>query len=304
MTRVAAIDIGTNTTRLLVAEVGDARRPVAWHEHRSVVTRLGHGVDETGTLRADAIERTVAVLAEYGNAVRRWECERIRAVATSATRDAVNRDDFLNPAEVALGVRPEVISGEAEAALSFTGATGGVVGPMPYLVVDPGGGSTEFVHGSDAPDGVVSVDIGSVRLTERLLPDKPATIAQLTAARAHVDELLFDRVGAVEPFVTAVGVGCTYTALAAIRLELETYDSDKVHGTVLTLADLHEVADGLATLSLEATEAIPSLDPARAPVLLGGAIVAERALRHTGARAITVSERDILDGIALSLATG
>ncbi len=306
MTRVAALDIGTNTARMLVADVagpGLLQPRVAWLDHRSTVTHLGQAVDRTGELQTEAIDRTVAVLRRYGDAIRSWECEAVRAVATSATRDAANRDVFLDRAELAIGARPEVIDGAAEAALSFAGSTGGLDAPPPFLVVDPGGGSTEFVAGHDVPDRVVSVDIGSVRLTERALPDKPATVAQLAAARHHVDELLATHVSIAAGGATVVGVGGTYTALAAIHRGLEVYDSDVVHGTEVSLAALHELADRLATLTLAEIAAIPSLDPARAPVLLGGAVVAERALRHLGAGAITVSERDILDGIAVSLVT-
>ncbi len=301
--RVAAVDIGTNTTRLLVADVmadGGSEGTVAWVDRRSVVTRLGEGVDSTKELGEEPMARTVAVLATFGEALRSLRCDSARAIATSATRDAGNRERFLDRAEVVLGVRPEVISGAEEARLSFAGTTGGVAGPGPYLVIDPGGGSTEFVLGTATPEAVTSVDIGSVRLTERELPDRPASPAQLAAARRHVDDLLTSRVERPARVGTAIGVGGTYTSLAAIHRGLAAYDSDLVHGTRLGVTDLHELTDRLATLTLPETEAIPSLDPARAPVLLGGAVVAERALRHVGSGHITVSERDILDGVVLS----
>lgn len=305
MKRVAAIDIGTNTTRLLVADVtraaGDRRAQVDWLRRRSIVTRLGEGVDARGVFADHAIERTVAVLARYADDIAELGCVAVRAVATSATRDASNRDEFLDQAASALGVRPDVIRGEEEARFAFRGATGGGVGAPPHLVIDPGGGSTEFVFGHDEPETIASVDIGSVRLTERLLPDKPATAAQLGAARRHVDQLLVAQVPALQP-ETVIGVGSTYTALAALALGLTEYDSDAVHARVLALSDIHELADELATMTLADLEALPSLDPARAPVVVGGAVVAERALGQVGAQAIVVSERDLLDGIALDLA--
>lgn len=303
--RVAAVDIGTNTARLLVAEVepGALLPPsIRWLDRRSTVTRLGAGVDASGLLDAAAIQRTVDTLSVYGDAIANWNCEAIRAVATSATRDAANRDLFLDRAELAIGARPDVVGGEEEARLAFGGTTRGVEGPGPFLVIDPGGGSTEFVLGTTAPDYAKSVDIGSVRLSERLFPDRPASPDQVAAARAHVDELLGAQITLPVHPAVVLGVGGTYTSLAAIHLGLAAYDSDAVHGTVVDRVALHEMTDRIAGLTIAETEAIPSLDPARAPVLLGGAVVAERALFHVGAATIVTSEQDILDGIALSAA--
>jgi exopolyphosphatase/guanosine-5'-triphosphate,3'-diphosphate pyrophosphatase len=240
------------------------------------------------------------VLAAYGTALRSAGAERVLAVATSATRDAANRDEFLDAAEGVLGVRPEVISGDAEARLSFRGATAGLPGPAPYLVIDPGGGSTEFVLGESVPGFVASVDIGSVRITERALPGRPAPHSDLLAAASSV-EAMFRAVDLPDTPGTVVGVGGTYTSLAAIALDLPRYDRLQVHRSVLSLDDLTSLAARLAGLTIEETAAIPSLDPARAPVILGGAIVAEAALRRSGRREVTVSEADILDGIALRL---
>lgn len=298
--RVAAVDIGTNTTRLLIADVVDGG--MTRLDRRSIVTRLGQGVDVGRVLAPEAIDRTVAVLGVYGEAIRAAVCQRVRAVATSAVRDGANRDVFLATAATALGAPLEVIGGDEEAALSFAGATTGVSGAPPYLVIDPGGGSTEFVLGVSSPSYAVSVDIGSVRLTERVLPDHPASPHQLAAARRHVDDLLAAAVALPAPPGTVVGVGGTFTSLAAIHLRLATYDPDRVHGTILAAADLGGLAGWLATLTMEQTAGIPSLDPARAPVLLGGAVVAERSARHVGAGSILVSEHDILDGVVLSVA--
>ncbi len=304
--KVAAVDIGTNTARLLVAEVMPAALlppSIEWLDRRTTVTHLGEGVDESGRLAPAAIGRTVAALRDYGDAIRAWQCEAVRAVATSASRDAANREVFFDQAALALGSRPEVIGGAEEAALSFAGTACGLEGVPPILVVDLGGGSTEFVLGTTEPGYVVSVDIGSVRLSERMLPDRPASRDQLRAARAHVDELLLRHVAIPDVPGTVIGVGGTYTSLAAIALDLEVYDAKAVHGTLLDEDTLRSLADQAAMLTVEQTAAIPSLDPARAPVLLGGAVVAERALHHVGSGAILVSENDILDGIALRLAT-
>lgn len=305
--RVAVVDIGTNSVRLLVAEhrpddLFEASR-LEWRDRRVTVTKLGQGVDASRQLHEAAIGRTVAVLAGYGEAIRAWDVDVAAAVATSAARDAANREDFLDRAELALGFRPRVISGDEEAELSFRGATSGHDGPGPYLVIDPGGGSTEFVQGVDGPEYVVSVDIGSVRLTERHLGHRPAGGDQIAAARAEVDRLLID-IDLPERRGTVVGVGGTFTSLAAMALDLHEYDPAVVHGTVLDAETISGLVARLATLSFEETANIPSLDPARAGVILGGAVVAERSLRRVGADSAVVSESDILDGLALSVAAG
>lgn len=296
--RVGAIDIGTNSTRLLVAESGpDGLR---WIEHRAVVTRLGRGVDANRVLGEEAMAATVDVLSAYRSACDSAGVGPIRAVATSATRDAANRDDFLDRAEAVLGVRPETISGDDEARLSFRGATTGLDLPAPYLVVDPGGGSTEFVFGTTEPEMAKSVDIGSVRLTERMLPDRPADPVDLLAASSSV-EAMFHEIELPGAPGTVLGVGGTYTSLGGIALDLPQYDRLQVHGSTITLDRLAAIVGELATMTIAETEAIPSLDPARAGVLLAGAVVAEAALRRSGADRIVISEADILDGIAAGL---
>lgn len=300
--RVGAIDIGTNTVRLLVAERHGGGLFPTWLEdldRRVVITRLGEGVDAGGRLAEESMVRTLDVLAAYGAALKAWDVHVVDAVATSATRDAVNRESFLDRAALAIGLRPRVISGETEAALSFAGASAGVGRAGPRLVIDPGGGSTEFVLGSDAVDYSISVDIGSVRLTERLLPDHPATAPQITAARLHADKLMGAIAIPVAP-ETVIGVGGTFTSLAAIALDLAEYDRLTVHGSVHSLGAIDGLVDRLAAMSIAEIEAIPSLDPARAPVLLGGAIVVARALAAVGASEVIVLESDILDGIALN----
>lgn len=298
--RVAAGDIGTNSTRLLIAEVAGGR--LIPRQRRVVVTGLGIGVDRTGCLAEEAVGRTLEVLAGFRETARAAGVAALRMVATAAVRAAVgNREEFLDRAEAALGVRPEVISGPEEAVLSFEGATGGMAGPAPYLVIDVGGGSTEFVFGSASPESVDSIDLGSRRMTERYLPALPSSPAQLAAARRAAAEAF---AGVALPGVpgTVVGVGGTYTSQAALELGLEIYDSERVHGAVVSLPALDALADRLAGMTLEEIAALPSLDPARAPVLLGGAVVSAEALRRSGRGEVVVSEADLLDGIARRLA--
>ena len=297
--RVAAVDIGTNSARMLLADVDGG--VVRWVEHRVVVTGLGRGVDNARRFDPAAVERTLGVLAAFGDGA--GDAEAMRAVATSATRDASDRDTFLDAAAEALGVRPEVITGEEEAVLSFAGATAGAEGDPPYLVIDPGGGSTEFVYGTGRVEAAVSVDIGSVRLTERLLPERPPTAAALAVAVAEVGEL-FEAVDLPGRPGTVIGVGGTFTSLGAIALDLPAYDRTAVHRSVLTLRRMVGLEATLGGMTVEETAAIPSLDPARAPVLLAGAVVANCAVARSGRDRVTVSEADILDGICLALAAG
>ncbi|HEY5578554.1 MAG TPA: Ppx/GppA phosphatase family protein [Acidimicrobiia bacterium] len=298
--KAGAVDIGTNSMRLLIAEATpDGMREVA---RQTVVTRLGQGVDSTGRLDPEAMGRTLAVLAEYGSELYSHDVAAVRAVATSASRDASNTDEFFEAVEEVLGFPPEVISGDEEARLAFAGAT--ALSPeRPCLVIDIGGGSTEFVFGWDRPVYTRSVDIGSVRLTERNLLNRPADAEQILDARKHVEQLLEELI-LPEPPLGAIGVAGTFTSLAAINLDLEEYDSSRVHGSTLTYSDLLSLVDFLSGMTLTETEAIPSLDPARAPVILGGAVVALTALLELDLDAVTVSEEDMLHGIARELLLG
>lgn len=301
VTRVAAVDIGTNTVRLLVADV-TADGDVTWRHRRAIVTRLGQGVDDRGSFTPEAVERTGAALAELAGEARSWGWGVAGAVATSATRDAADREAFLDRAEAALGFRPVVIGGDEEAALAFAGATAGAEGERPFLVIDLGGGSTEFVLGDDVPGYSVSVDIGSVRLTERHLPRHPAPEDDIAAAGGHVEALLAAGVHVPQRPETVIGVAGTFTSLAALHLDLAAYDPEMVHGTILRGDDLARLVERLAALTVDEVAALPAIDPRRAPVLLGGAVIAERSLSHVGADRIRVSERDNLDGIAAGLA--
>lgn len=292
--RVGAIDIGTNTVRLLVADVVDG---VVHELAREVeVVGLGAGVDRTRQISEESLERAASALERFAGIMRPFAPERARAIATSATRDAHNRDAVLDRLEAASGVRPDVIGGDEEATLSFVGATLGR--NESCLVIDPGGGSTEFVFGTEAPEYALSVDIGSVRLTDRCLPDHPASAEDLTAAREHAAGL-FAAVTAPGRADTVVGVAGTFTTLATLHRGAPA--SSRVDGTVLTVQMVDELVDRLGGLTVEETAALPSLDPRRAPVILGGAIVVSEALRRVDASEVVVSERDSLDGIALGL---
>lgn len=296
--RVAAVDIGTNTVRLLVADLAAGR--VTDVERRVEIVGLGRGVDATGVLGEEAMERTVGVLGWFDQAIRGHGVRRVRAVATSASRDALNSEDFFDRVEAVLGVRPDLLSGTEEADLTFRGAIAGSGGGGSSLVIDPGGGSTEFVYGSDRPTAISSVDIGSVRLTERMLPERPASTERVEAAVAAVREL-FASVDLPEVPDRVVGVAGTFTSLAAITLGLPEHDRALVHGTSLSLHALDLHVARLATMTVEETAAIPPLDPGRAPVILAGAIVAREAVRRSGREAVIVSESDLLDGVALGL---
>ena len=290
------MDLGTNSTRLLIADVtGAGLVDVERIEH---VTALGRGIDSSGRFSPVAIERTTRVLQSYGRLIREAGVEAARAVATSAARDAANRDEFVEAARRALGFRPDIIGGEEEARLVFAGATAGTHDPGTIVVVDIGGGSTEVV----TETGGISTDIGSIRLTERSLPDHPASARALAAARREAARVM--AAADLPRRSKAMGAAGTWTSLAAMRLELESYDTLEVEGTTLHLEDLVRTVAWLGSLSLEEKEAIPSLNPKRAPVILGGAVVAETSLRLLGLDRITVTGHDILDGVCLSVIGG
>jgi exopolyphosphatase/guanosine-5'-triphosphate,3'-diphosphate pyrophosphatase len=294
--RVAAVDIGTNTVRLLVADVDGDR--ITEIDRAVEVVGLGRGLDRTGELAEDSMDAAVTTLADYGR--RLQGADEVRVVATSASRDASNASHFLERVTNAVGITPEVISGNDEAALAFAGAIWGAGSVGRRLVIDPGGGSTEFVIGGDQPDSAVSIDIGSVRLTDRLLKARPPAPVELEGAAAHVAEM-FEDVSFEQPPDTVIGVAGTFTSLAAIHLELEIYDRTRTHQTILTIGDLDDLTHRLAGLTVEETAALPSLDPKRARVILAGAVIAAEAVRSSGLEAVLVSETDLLEGIVLQL---
>jgi exopolyphosphatase/guanosine-5'-triphosphate,3'-diphosphate pyrophosphatase len=310
-TRVAAIDCGTNSIRLLVADLDTGGGTLTDLDRRMRIVRLGQGVDRTGRLAPEALERTFAACREYAEVIREHgvPAERIRFVATSASRDADNRDDFVRGVRDALGVEPEVVSGDEEAALSFTGATRELTEAdgleRPYLVVDIGGGSTEFVLGDRAVTAARSVDIGCVRLTERhLLRDgrltDPPTPEQLAAVRADIDAALTEAAGAV-PLDRArilVGLAGSVTTIAGIALGLPRYDSAAIHHSRVPLETVREITDQLLAATHAERAAIPVMHEGRVDVIGAGALILLRIMERTGAKEVVVSEHDILDGLA------
>jgi exopolyphosphatase/guanosine-5'-triphosphate,3'-diphosphate pyrophosphatase len=303
--RVGAIDIGTNSTRLLVAELDGADGTLLTLDRRMRITRLGQGVDATRALHADAVARTVEVLREFRRALDDHGVEQVRATATSAARDAENREDFFAAARDVLGVTPELLAGEEEARLSFVGATTGLEQPGPYLVVDVGGGSTEFIVGRDAPEGLVSVDIGCVRLSERFLHSDPPSPEELSTAlglvRDHLHDVDRELPGAAAAR-TLIGLAGTVTTMAAVELGIPEYDAERLHHFVLTREAAEDVFRTLATEPAEARRHNPGLEPGRVDVIVGGALVVVAVMRHWAFPELLVSEADILDGLARSLA--
>lgn len=303
--RVAAVDCGTNSVRLLIADVLPGRKVDVLRQMR--VVRLGEGVDRTGELSPQALERTRVALVDYAATCRQYDVERIRMVATSATRDARNRSAFTEMVEVVLGVTPDVVSGAEEAALSFTGATGDLrdneSAPAPYLVIDIGGGSTEVVIGSAGVQAALSVDVGCVRLTERHLWADPPTAAQIAAARVDVMSAL-DQVAAavpVEQARTAIGLAGSVTTVAALALGLPAYDSEAIHLSRLSARHIRVVSERLLGMTRAQRADLPVMHPGRVDVIGGGALVLEAVVERFGLDEVLVSERDILDGIALSV---
>ena len=306
MTAVAAIDCGTNSLRLLIADRAEDGTGLVDLERRTEIVRLGQGVDESGEFHPDALRRTFAVVDQYADLIHEAgvPTDRIHFVATSAARDAKNRDEFFAGVEQRLGVLPDVISGDREAQLSFTGALSRVRPDFgPVLVMDIGGGSTEFIVGTVTGEmtSAVSLDIGSVRMTERFLKTSPPDPADRDRAAAYVDEQLdrsevpFDRIG------SWIGVAGTATTLAGVHLELEQYDREKVHGSTIPRADIDSLLDRLSRLTVEEIKKLPSMPAGRADVITGGALIVSRVAARTPVTELIISESDILDGIALEL---
>ena len=303
--RVAAIDCGTNSIRLLVADVDTDVGTLVDLDRRMEIVRLGRGVDATGRLDDEALARTFAACDRYAEVLRDLGAQRVRFVATSASRDAENRDDFVRGVLARIGVEPEVVSGDEEARLSFLGATRGLTGAEPpYLVVDIGGGSTEFVVGTDEPVAACSVDVGCVRLTERHLRDDPPTRAEIEAVVADADAAIA-LAGETVPFGearTLVGLAGSVTTAAALALGLDEYDPARIHGARISAAAVAEVSDRLLASTHAERAAVAVIHPGRVDVLNAGILVLRRILERTGLPEVLVSEHDILDGIALSLA--
>lgn len=311
--RVGAIDCGTNSIRLLIADIDPATYAVRDIVRRMEVVRLGYGVDRTGRLDPERIVATLAMCREYAAQCREHGTVAIRFAATSASRDASNAAVFVEGVQDAfgdLGVTPEVISGAEEAALSFRGATGDLHAagiPGPYLVVDIGGGSTEFVLGTTDVDASLSTDVGCVRLTERHLRSDPPTEAEVAAARADV-EAAINAAADVVPLdrtATLVGLAGSVTTVTAHALALAAYEPTAIHLSTMDAAAMHAACDDLIAMSRADRAALPFMHPGRVDVIGGGALVwrtvIDRVVAAAGEVPIVTSEHDILDGIALSL---
>lgn len=305
--RVAAIDCGTNSIRLLIADIDDGTVKDVVRTMR--IVRLGQGVDQTGQFAPEALERTFAACDEYSAMIAEYEPARLRFVATSASRDVSNRDVFVAGVKARLGVEPDVISGDEEARLSFLGATADIVtgaaAPRaPYLVVDIGGGSTEFVLGETAPQSAISVNIGCVRMTERHLQSDPPTDDQIARATADIDAAIA-RAGEAVPLGAArslIGLAGSVTTVAALALDLAHYDPRAIHGSRISAGQVHEVAADLLAMTREQRASLGPMHEGRVDVIGAGALVLDRILAATGLPEVVVSERDILDGIARALA--
>lgn len=313
MTRVAAVDCGTNSIRLLVADADPRTGELTELDRRMTIVRLGQGVDRTGRLAPEALERTFAACHAYAEAIKEHGAERLRFVATSASRDAENRDEFVRGVLDILGVEPEVVTGDQEAEFSFTGATRELAGrddlATPYLVVDIGGGSTEFVVGADRVRAARSVDVGCVRMTERhLVRDgvvtDPPTAEQVAAMRADIEAALdlAEETVPLREARTLVGLAGSVTTIAAIALDLAEYDSERIHHSRVPIARVREITEWLLRSTHAERAAVPSMHPGRVDVIGAGALVLLSIMERTGAGEVVVSEHDILDGIAFKVA--
>jgi exopolyphosphatase / guanosine-5'-triphosphate,3'-diphosphate pyrophosphatase len=304
--RLAAMDVGTNSTRLLVADV-DGGRVVAEHDRETIITRLGKGVDRTGRLDPAALRRTLDVLAGYAATCRRLGVQHRRVVATSATRDAGNRQEFLDGVRALLGVGAEVLSGREEAATAYRGATHDLPGGGRTLVVDIGGGSTELILGTRSignPEAMVSLDLGCVRLYERHLRSDPPTAAEVAALRADAAAQLARVTETLDPASAerVVGVAGTITTVTAIGLGLDAYDPARIHRAALSAAEIAGVAEKLAAMTVAERAAIPVMAKGREDVIAAGALLLDELVRTFGFQRVIASETDILDGVLLGLA--
>ena len=302
MSRVAAIDCGTNSIRLLIADItdGNFKEVVRTME----IVRLGQGVDQNKSFHPDAIARTLSAVEKFAQLIASKGVEKIRFCATSATRDASNRELFTNGVKKILGVEVEVIPGEQEAALSFIGATKELSqSDGPFLVVDIGGGSTEFVFGSEKVEFAKSVNIGCVRMSERHLNSQPFTMAQIAEAIIDID-LAITQAAKVVPISQAkslVAVAGTATTVAAAALKLAEYDRYLIHLSRISTPAVHQVAAMFQSMNKDQIAALGYMHPGRVDVITSGALVLSRIMAATGASEFIASESDILDGIAWSL---
>ncbi len=307
MTRVAAVDCGTNTIKLLVADLDAASGSEHERVRESRMVRLGQGVDRTGRLADEALERVFAAIDEYAALISEHHVDALRFCATSAARDASNADVFVAGVRDRLGVDPELISGGEEARLSYQGATRGLVEKdlaEPYLVVDIGGGSTELIMGDRVGRVLAgeSIDIGSVRLTERHLDSDPPTQEEVREALADIEAAIARADVPLEQAHTVIGVAGTITTVTAATLDLPRYDSEAIHHAMVSRADVHATTRSLLAMTKAERTALPYMHPGRADVIGAGALILDQVLSRTTAGSMLASEADVLDGIAWSLA--
>jgi len=300
--RVAAIDCGTNSIRLLIADINDGKlREV---ERLMEIVRLGQGVDQTGQFHPDAISRTFAAIDKYATEISRRGVEKIRFCATSATRDATNREIFTSGVKSRLGIEPEVISGEEEARLSFLGATKELPASLaPFLVVDIGGGSTEFVFGDRDVVAAKSVNIGCVRMSERHFINDPATNSEIESARSDIQKAIAEAAKFVKitEAKTLIAVAGTATTVAAAALELNVYDRYSIHLSRISAEKTHQVSEMFLKMTKDQRAALGFMHPGRVDVIGAGSLVLSEIMRATGAKEFVASESDILDGMAWNL---
>ena len=314
MTRVGAVDCGTNSIRLLIADVDPGSGSLVDLVRRMEIVRLGYGVDKTGVIAPEAMARTLAQSREYAAQCSEYGVERVRFVATSASRDARNAQEFVDGVRetfAAFGVVPEVVTGHEEASLSFQGATGDLRAggvPGPYLMVDLGGGSTEFVRGTDDVEQARSVDVGCVRLTERHLRSDPPAPDEIAAAIVDIEAGMDEAAGVVDfQGVSAlVGLAGSITTITAQALRLPTYQAERIHLSRLPVAEVTAACTSLLSMTRAERAELPFMHPGRVDVIGAGALVwrcvVDRVARDAGVVDVITSEHDILDGIALSLA--
>ena len=304
--RVAAIDCGTNSIRLLIADVDNGKLTDV--VRTMVIVRLGEGVDQTGQFSQAALQRTFAATDTYAELIAQHKPTRVRFVATSASRDVSNRNEFVSGIKARLGIEPDVISGDEEAALSFLGATADLINEVnpptaPFLVVDIGGGSTEFVLGATKPTAAISTNVGCVRMTERHLISDPPTAAQIASATFDIDTAIDSAYQAV-PVAQAqslIGLAGSVTTVAALALNLSEYDSTQIHGSRISAVAVHRVTQELLTMTRADRAQLGPMHEGRIDVIGAGALVLDRIMARTGVAEVVVSERDILDGIARAL---
>lgn len=304
--RVAAIDCGTNSIRLLIADIENGTLTDV--VRTMVIVRLGEGVDKTGEFSQAALQRTFSAIETFASLISKHQPERVRFVATSASRDVSNRGEFVDGVLSRLGIEPDIISGDEEAELSFLGATADLVNELdppvaPYLVVDIGGGSTEFVLGTTGPTAAISTNVGCVRMTERHLISDPATPQEIAAATADIDAAI-DLAYTAVPIAQAsslIGLAGSVTTVAALALGLSEYDSQVIHGSRISAQDIHRITQDLLTMTRAQRAKLGPMHEGRIDVIGSGALVLDRIMARTGLSEVVVSERDILDGIARGL---